>query len=228
MNEKETHDNDDIEEELAEGEYEEPLPKFGDDPNSGDEMEYSSFGKERNGGFLSRFFKLPRLSIGWLGVVLVILILLFLLVPKPKRISENGRILSLSTRLENLEGQVSSLEKVYQKLAQDESDSAAGKQIIDRIDKLESLLALKTSRLEKNIEDLKKNAARTKVMPPSEKPKVKEPEKSTEIEYHIVRKGENLYRIALRYGTKESELIKLNNLKQGAVIYPGQKLRIKE
>ncbi len=45
--------------------------------------------------------------------------------------------------------------------------------------------------------------------------------------YHIVRNGENLYRISLRYGLTIEEILKLNNLASGTSIVLGQKLLVK-
>ncbi|MEP4889900.1 MAG: type IV pilus biogenesis/stability protein PilW [Aliiglaciecola sp.] len=42
--------------------------------------------------------------------------------------------------------------------------------------------------------------------------------------YHIVSKGENLYRISLKYNVKMQRLIDWNNLSDGASIYVGKKL----
>ena len=44
---------------------------------------------------------------------------------------------------------------------------------------------------------------------------------------HVVLKGENLYRISLRYGLKVEALRRLNKLESGAEIYPGQKLVVR-
>jgi LysM repeat protein len=41
---------------------------------------------------------------------------------------------------------------------------------------------------------------------------------------HEVRRGDSLYRIALKYGLTVDELCKLNNIKPNQAIYPGQKL----
>ncbi|MBW1690183.1 MAG: LysM peptidoglycan-binding domain-containing protein [Deltaproteobacteria bacterium] len=41
---------------------------------------------------------------------------------------------------------------------------------------------------------------------------------------HEVRKGENLYRISLKYGLTVDELCRLNNIAASQAIYPGQKL----
>lgn len=42
--------------------------------------------------------------------------------------------------------------------------------------------------------------------------------------YHIVQAGENLFRIALRYGTTVSVLVSINNLSDASLIYVGQKI----
>jgi len=46
------------------------------------------------------------------------------------------------------------------------------------------------------------------------------------LNYHIVSKGENLYRIALRYGTTINEICKMNRISRNRPLYVGQKLRI--
>ena len=43
---------------------------------------------------------------------------------------------------------------------------------------------------------------------------------------HIVRKGETLFSIAWRYGRKTEDLARWNNLGDGSLIYPGQKIRL--
>lgn len=50
--------------------------------------------------------------------------------------------------------------------------------------------------------------------------------KST-IEYYIVKKGDNLTKIAKAYKTTVNQLIDWNNIKNANLIYPGQKLRVK-
>lgn len=58
-----------------------------------------------------------------------------------------------------------------------------------------------------------------------EKKKVTPP--APEKQYHTVKKGESLYKIAKRYGTTVNKLLKLNNLTEKSKIQPGQKIRIK-
>lgn len=45
--------------------------------------------------------------------------------------------------------------------------------------------------------------------------------------YYTVKSGDNLTKIAKKYGTTVNQLVSLNNLKNPNLIYPGQKLRIK-
>jgi len=47
------------------------------------------------------------------------------------------------------------------------------------------------------------------------------------IEYYIVKSGDNLSKIAKKYGTNVNQLVKLNNIKNPNLIYVGQKLKVK-
>ena len=53
------------------------------------------------------------------------------------------------------------------------------------------------------------------------------PEPTSEPEYYTVKKDDNLTKIAKKYNTTVDELVKLNNLDNPNLIYPGQKLRVK-
>lgn len=47
------------------------------------------------------------------------------------------------------------------------------------------------------------------------------------VEYYTVQKGDNLTKIAKKYGTTVNQLVKWNNIKNANIIYAGQKLRVK-
>jgi LysM repeat protein len=47
-----------------------------------------------------------------------------------------------------------------------------------------------------------------------------------EKQYHVIKKGENLYRISLRYGLSVDELCGINGIKSQDVVQAGQKLLI--
>lgn len=48
-----------------------------------------------------------------------------------------------------------------------------------------------------------------------------------QVEYYIVQSGDNLTKIANRYGTTVNQLVSWNNIVNANLIYPGQKLRVK-
>ena len=48
-----------------------------------------------------------------------------------------------------------------------------------------------------------------------------------QVEYYIVQSGDNLTKIANKYGTTVNQLVSWNNIANPNLIYPGQKLRIK-
>ena len=48
-----------------------------------------------------------------------------------------------------------------------------------------------------------------------------------QVEYYIVQSGDNLTKIANRYGTTVNQLASWNNISNPNLIYPGQKLRVK-
>jgi LysM repeat protein len=43
---------------------------------------------------------------------------------------------------------------------------------------------------------------------------------------HVVRRGDSLIAIALRYGVKLSELLRLNQLTEHSIIHPGQVIQL--
>ena len=53
------------------------------------------------------------------------------------------------------------------------------------------------------------------------------PEPTPAEEYYVVQKGDNLTKIAKKFNTTVDELVKLNNISNPNLIYPGQKLRVK-
>ena len=70
----------------------------------------------------------------------------------------------------------------------------------------------------------KKAEAPKKVEAP--KPAKEAPKPQPETGYHVVSRGETLYRISRKYGISVDELRRLNNMGPNAPIYPGQKLLV--
>jgi len=53
-----------------------------------------------------------------------------------------------------------------------------------------------------------------------------QPVKSDPRRVHVVSRGENLYRISLKYGLTVDELCRLNDMSSSQPIHPGQKLLV--
>jgi LysM repeat protein len=53
-----------------------------------------------------------------------------------------------------------------------------------------------------------------------------QPAGQTKEEYYLVQPGDSLYGVAQKYGFTVEELRRLNNLKKGQIIHPGQKLLV--
>jgi membrane-bound lytic murein transglycosylase D len=60
---------------------------------------------------------------------------------------------------------------------------------------------------------------------PSSSSQAENVQKATPV-FHTVRRGETLWKIAQRYGRQTSEILQLNKLSDGDMIYPGQRLRV--
>jgi LysM repeat protein len=230
MNDKKPDNLDEYEEEMDDEEFKKPNHQFDDD------IEYLDEEKEDAKGLRSRKFSFPRFSIGWLGGLLVLLILLFLLLPKGDKKSNKDELIVLKTRVEELERRQQDLDALNQRTEKLETDALKGTPLNDRMDQLEKLLISETGEIKRDVAALKHRIEKEKAVKAPEKPKAEEtvkvqkpekkPVKASTVKYHTVQAGENLFRIALKYNLKESELLRLNNLEKGAKIFPGQKLRV--
>jgi LysM repeat protein len=230
MNDKKPDNLDEYEDEMDDEEFKKPNHQFDDD------IEYLDEEKEDAKGLRSRKFNLPRFSIGWLGGLLVLLILLFLILPKGEKKSNSDELIVLKTRVEELERRQQDLDALNQRMEKLETDALNGTPVNDRMDQLEKLLVSETVEIKRDVAALKNRMEKERTVQAPEKPKAQEtvkvqkPEKKTvnasTAKYHTVQAGENLFRIALKYNLKESELLRLNNLEKGAKIFPGQKLRV--
>jgi beta-galactosidase/beta-glucuronidase len=162
------------------------------------------------------------------GVVFIVFIVLVLILPRGNNMIFNSQLNSINTRLtqfeekltvfENMKERVSLLEKqqkVLQQLVLETGRSArSAKSEIDR-------LAEKIEILEK-----KKVSSAGKTGKSRASKQQREQTSSTKKRYHIIRKGENLYRISLRYGIPVEKLCRLNGITSGQVIVPGKKLLV--
>ena len=157
--------------------------------------------------------KMPYILAG--AGILIVMILVYLFLQPAKRAPGPDTV--LLSKIEVLERRVAQLEGRFRAPSQsDEKLETLSKSLSERIDQVENQLV----RLKAELESPKKKAETA----PGAK---KEPHQTKPASYHVVTKGETLYRIALRYNMTVEEVRRLNNLKPDQPILPGQRLLVK-
>ncbi len=148
-----------------------------------------------------------------LGILAVLILgggILYFLSSQPT----GGEAGSLQSRLTALEEKISGLENKIAEYQGKFSPSGIDPALLQRVDALaQEVEALKKQKRPKA-------ESKAKPFPPS-KPAV-----STEKQFHIVQKGETLYRISKKYGVSVEKLQKLNHLSAGQPLRIGQKLLV--
>jgi len=162
------------------------------------------------------------------GVVFLVLIALVFVFPRGNNMLFNGRLNSIEAKLkqseekltvfENMQERVSLLEKQQKVLQQLVLETGrSGRSVKEEIDKL----AEKIETLDK-----KKIPAAGKTEKSRVSRKQREQTSSAKKRYHVIRKGENIYRISLLYGISVEKLCRLNGITSDHIIIPGKKLLV--
>ena len=157
--------------------------------------------------------KAPYVLAGAGIVIVVILVFLFL---KPVK-RPAGPESDPGPRLELLERRIARIEsRVEGSSPVEERVESLSKGVSERL----SLIEKDLGRLREDMESLKKKTAPAPVPEKAQAP----PAPSA---YHVVSRGETLYRIALRYNMTVEELRRLNNIKPDQPLLAGQRLHVK-
>ncbi len=163
----------------------------------------------------------PLLLVGLAVLILAIIVLYFLVQGEKK-----GPEVDLQPLLKG----IGLLEERMAKL---ETRAKEAPQVQEKLDSLTRNLNERLSYLEKEINQLKEEAASGKKKAelsqpaaPAPAPSPKTPAKPAGTKVHTVAPGENLFRIALRYNLSVEELRRLNNLKPDQSLQVGQKLNV--
>lgn len=189
-----------------------------------DQEEYSSWKK---GKFGTKLFKVPESPLVLMGIGLLALILLFVMfIPNSKNDADKKQIVELDTRIKLLEDRLAKLEGFGESVLRFGEQGKSLEQLKNRFDRLEESITLRMDHITKEIGDLQKKTVQVKSKITATPKSAKVIKKRTKKVYHIVRAGDTLYNISRSYGLKVDELLRLNKLAHGAVIYPGQKLLI--
>ena len=177
-------------------------------------------GQSRRGVMASQNTRKSLVLIGAI-VLVVVLAVLFLLTQGEKKGPEV-----------DLQPFVKKMELLEERMAKQESKEKEAPQIQEKLDSLTRNLNERLSHLERDINQIKEEAASKKkveVSPPAApppEPPPRSPAKPGATRVHTVAPGENLYRIALRYNLNVEELRRLNNLKSDQSLQVGQKLTV--
>lgn len=138
---------------------------------------------------------------------------------------DGSKVLLLENKVAQLEARIVALESVSGESKAALANAQELKKVRARFDRLESSL---TSRLDHMARDISRIEKRPKAAAPPTKPAaaVKPDTGKLSGKMHTVAKGDTLYSISRNYGLSVDELLSLNNLKKGAVIHSGQKLKV--
>jgi LysM repeat protein len=171
---------------------------------------------------------MPLLIMGAGFLVVIVLILVGMFIPRSRNDnadtdllqSLNGQFRQMEVRLRKLEG----LDKSLSALDKQTTEFAIS--IMDRVDKLEASVSLLAAQTVKDRTNVHRAAVESKETRPVTGPAAGDAKKAPSTRYHRVRAGETLYRISRNYGLTVEELLRINRLNPGAVIYTGQNLAV--
>jgi len=159
-----------------------------------------------------------------LGVGIVIVVLIVILVFRGGNNVSKEEFESLGKRLDQIERRLASSEAAEKKIASFESQFQTINQSFARMDGADKTLRERMDRLAQQMEKLATPpgpAPKATTPPPQKTP----PPKSTS-RYHEVAPGETLFQIAGKYSVSVEDLRRLNKIKPGQTLQPGQKLLV--
>jgi LysM repeat protein len=160
-----------------------------------------------------------------LGVGILILVLIVILLFRDGNAVSKEEFKALGNRLDQIERRLASSEAAEKKMASYESQFQTLNQSLSRLDGADKALREKMDKLAQQTEKSATPpgpAPKTGAISPSQKAS---PSKATS-RYHEVSPGETLFQIAGKYKMSVDDLLRLNKLKPGQTLQPGQKLLI--
>jgi LysM repeat protein len=143
----------------------------------------------------------------------------------PYQIEQIGdRLKILQSQVESIQSAIASIKNIQGNIDTIKADLANVEKKLPAMEKVEEMMqqldsnAQKTNALSEAIDDHSKSLLSLSAE------KNREPHQPA---YHVVKKGESLYRIGLNYALTLDDIRKLNNLDAGSQIFPGQKLVVR-
>lgn len=190
-----------------------------------DDMGYTGDDKDIHQGNVPTSFK-KVLIIG--GVVFIVLIALVLMFPRGNNMIFNSQLNSIKARLKQSEEKLTVFENMKERVSLLEKQQKVLQQLVLETGRSARSAKSEIDRLAEKIEILEKKKIRAagKTVKSRASRKPKEQTSSTNKRYHIIRKGENLYRISLLYGISVQKLCRLNGITSDQIIAPGKRLLV--
>jgi LysM repeat protein len=156
------------------------------------------------------------------GIVIVVLIVILLFRGGNNVTKEEFK--SLGNRLDQIERRLAASEAAEKKISSFDSQFQTINQSLARLDGADRTLR---ERMDKVAQQMEKPATPPGPAPKATTPPARktQPSKSTS-RYHEVAPGETLFQIASKYGMSVEDLRRLNKIKSGQTLQPGQKLLV--
>jgi len=190
--------------------------------------EYSPWKKKETGKFGSNLFKKPdgiplfKFGIGFL----ILAILLILLFTRSRSTTVDDRILAIENQMTKLEESIAKFEAINDRVAQIWEQAQTFEQFKERFDRSEASLMLRMDHIAKNLDSMQKQMGKSSTRTAKSSTTTTVSKKTDGKRFHTVKPGETLYKIGRQYGLTVEKMRRLNKLADGAVIHPGQKLRV--
>ena len=183
------------------------------------------FPKRRNPGVSSKG-KILLLSVLVIAVIVIIAVML----PKGSNDLSKGDLSAVRVQLTEIEKQLTAIDGLRSQISDMESREKGYQQQTEEFNSYLKSLMKHVDILTQKVESLEKERAivtAVKKVPAktAAKPSVTKPAAQTQ--HHTVQKGENLYRISLKYGIALEDLCRINNMTLNDSIQPGQRLLVK-
>jgi len=188
------------------------------------EEEYSPL-RTRKLNFGSRLASIFTRPGSWLVIIPIALLALMVFFMRPGG-SDKAMLSAMDQRFQELESRMTTLEEIGNRVTDTDKKQQDTQSLLVRLDRLETSFAKRIAEMEKQVKKLQTNVVNMGTKQ-SQTPVTKSGPSTPAAKTHLVKKGETLYSISKQYGVSVSRLMAFNKLSKGAVINPGQILKVK-
>ncbi|MGD9213390.1 MAG: LysM peptidoglycan-binding domain-containing protein [Desulfobacteraceae bacterium] len=192
-----------------------------------DEEQFSPWqdhnGQQKPGALI----KTPLLLVLLVAAIVALVAALLILVKGPSGGAVGtGQLASYDQRLKKLEDRLDKFAAIDEKVTRIWEQAKSFEKFKGRFDRTEASMSLRMDHLTMSLETIQKQLAqlRESAATPVSPAKTDAPGTRKQTQYHVVQAKDTLYSISRRYKLKVDQLLKMNQLKPGSVIQPGQKL----